>query len=339
MVTAESEPVTNIAMLPSSSDEFSHSHDLDYEEESWMDKTELYFAESVHELSTFIDEGLAKEEGEESLTNRSYLKLKYKSEYTHYGYFDSDERVSIRVDLPHVKDNWNLIFETDPEDYNSLESKQRGLSTSNSKDSIDGAIGGVRLQDGELRHWRTNLDLGVKLRWPLDPFTRADIRRVEELSENWTTQFKQELFYYHSVGSGSLTELNFYHATNDDFSQIFKVGSSAQYIYEDDNWEVLFLLNYFDRISSNHLIEYSTGVSFEPNLADEVSNSWISVAWRQKLYSNWLYLSLIPQVDAPREFDYQPNAGFRMELEAVFSKNRNLDRLNRYIPESTRSRD
>lgn len=327
----------DLAMVPAPSEEHMRSADMPVETEtSWIDKTEDYFSESVHDFSTFLDEGLAKEEGDSDLVNRSYIKLKYKGEYSHYGDFDSDERISIRVDLPHVKDNWNLIFETDPEDYDSLESKQRGLSSSNSKNRIDGAIGGVRLQEEELNNWRTNLDLGVKIRFPLDPFVRAELHRVDDLSEYWTSLLKQELFYYHSVGFGSLTEVNFYHAFSEDFSEILKASSSGQYIYEDDNWELLFQLTYFDRLSNNHLLEYSTGVSIEPNLADEVSNSWVSVAWRQKIYSNWLYLSMIPQIDAPREHDYKINAGFRFELEAVFSKNRKLDRLNRYIPESTR---
>ncbi|MDB1125511.1 hypothetical protein [Vibrio algarum] len=329
-----------VAMTQAGESEPVLSTDSSYPDDtSWIEATEDYFSETVHDFSTFLDQGLAKDDDEEALVNRSYLKLRYRAEYSHHGYFTSDERVSIRIDLPHVKRNWNLILETDPDDYDSLESKQRGLPSDASKNSLDGAIGGVRLQDEELLNWRTNLDLGVKIRLPFDPFVRGELLRVGELSENWTAQFKQDVFYYHSLGSGSLTELNFYHALAEDHTQIFKVGSSAQYIYEDDNWELLFQLKYFDRISSDHLLEYSTGVSIEPNKGDEVSNSWISASWRQKLYSNWLYLSLTPQVDAPRELDYKYNVGFQLELEAVFSKNRSLDRLNRFIPRSTRVTD
>ncbi len=324
-------------MLPSAQDHHELSTDFSYQDEnSWIDDTEDYFSETVHDFSAFLDQGLAKKDDEEALTNKSYFKIKYRSEYSHYGYFNSDESISIRIDLPHVKNNWNIILETDPDDYDSLESKQRGLTSDASKNSIDGAIGGVRLQDEELNNWRTNLDLGVKIRLPFDPFVRAELRRVEDFSQSWTAQFKQDVFYYHSLGSGSLTELNFYHALTENDSKIFKVGSSAQYIYEDDNWELLFQLKYFDRLSNNHLLEYSTGVSIEPNQADEVANSWVSASWRQKIYSNWLYLSLTPQVDAPRELDHKLNMGIQLELEAVFSKNRDLDRLNRFIPRSTR---
>jgi len=306
------------------------------EESPWIDEMELMLSNTVHDFSRRLDQGLAKQDDEEALVNRSYLKLRYRAEYTHHGYFESDQRVSIRIDLPHVKRNWSLIFETDPDDYNSLESKQRGLLTDDAKSGADGAIGGIRLQDGEFKNWRTNLDLGIKLKLPLDPFVRGEIWRVGELSPDWSAKFEQDVFYYHSLGSGFLTEFNLYHAFSEDHAQIFKAGTSAQYLYEYDNWELLFQLNYFDRINDNHLIEYSTGVSIEPNKADEVDNSWISVSWRQKLYKNWLYLYLTPQIDAPRELDYQFNVGVQLEFEVVFSKNRKLDRLNRYIPSSTR---
>jgi len=332
------EPLQNmqVSMSPTEQAVQKTQVDVSYPEEiSWVDDTEHYFSNTVHDFSRRLDQGLAMQDGEEELVNKSYLKLRYRAEYSHHGYFSSNERVSIRIDLPHVKRNWSLIFETDPDDYDSLESKQRGLVSDESKSGVNGAIGGVRLQDGAFLNWRSNLDLGVKLRLPLDPFVRGELWRVGELSPDWTVKFEQDIFYYHSLGSGFLTEFNLYRAFSEDHAQIFKAGTSAQYLYEYDNWELLFQLNYFDRINNNHLIEYSTGVSIEPNKADEVDNSWVSVSWRQKLYKNWLYLYLTPQIDAPRELDYQFNVGIQLEFEVVFSKNRDLDRLNRYIPSST----
>lgn len=326
-----------VAMLPSSSAEA--ETDALTTEDFWLDKTEDYLADSVHDFSRYLDQGLAKKEDEAPLVNRSYLRLRLKSEYSHRGYFDSDESVALRIDMPHLKNNWNLILETDPDDYDSLESKQRGLADQSSNRVINGAVGGVRLQNEQWRNWRGDLDLGVKIKLPVDPFVRAKARRVEELSADWTVQFKQELFYYHSVGSGTLTELNFYHADKGDLSEIVKLSSSAQYLYEDDNWELLLQLQYFDRINDEHLMEYAAGVTAEPNRNDEISNYWISAAWKQKVYQNWLYLYITPQINAPREFDYKLNPGILMELEVFFSKNRKWDRLNRYIPRSTRVTD
>lgn len=300
---------------------------------SWMDQTNDYLSDLVLDFSEYIDHGLAKDDGEQAFTNKSYIKIVASEKYSHRGYYDSDERVSVRVDLPHTEHDWKLILETDPDDYDDLESKQRGIRTQSP--NKHGAFGGVRLQDEQLSHWRTSFDIGVKLRFPIDPFVRAELYRVGKLSDDWTMGFSQEVFYFDSKGPGSLTGLNFYYDVDEAAGQIFKIGSSGQYLHNDEQWEVLHQAQYFDRINEKHLMEYSIGISLRPHNADEVSNYWLSASWVHKLYKNWLFLTVTPQLEFPREFDHQFNPGIFMEVEAFFSKNREVNRLNRYIPAPT----
>lgn len=304
---------------------------------SWVDETNEFLSELVLDFSEFIDHGLAKEEDEEPFPNKSYIKIISAGKYSYSGDLDTDESIAIRIDLPHTEHNWKIIFETDPDDYDDLESKQRGLITS-SPDS-KGAFGGIRLQDEQISHWKTSFDIGIKIRLPLDPFARTEIYRVAKLSESWSTQVSQEFFYFNSKGLGSLSALNFYWDVDEAAGQIFKVGSSAQYLYDDDKWEVLHQAQYFDRLNDRHLMQYSMGISILPYDEDEVSNMWLSASWIHKLYKNWLFLTVTPQLEIPREYDYKLNPGIFIEFEAFFSKNRKADRLNRYIPEPTTNPD
>ncbi|PJC87487.1 hypothetical protein CSW98_06225 [Vibrio sp. HA2012] len=304
------------------------------EESSWIDITENYFATTVHDFSNYIDQGLGKREGDEALKNRSYIRLRSLSDYSRYGDFNSDARVSLRIDMPYTERRWNLIFDTDPDDYQSLESKQRDLPTKN----VDAdAIGGVRYQDGWLDDWDTDLDIGLKLRWPLDPFVRTEFRRVEVFDSDWVGAFRQQFFYYHSVGGGSLSELKFYYPVTEDEADIFSVGPSAQYLFDEERWELLLQMTLSDRVDNDHLLEYSAGLSVDPDESDKVTNYWVSVAWHLNVYKNWLYVSVTPRIDAPREYDYQINPGIRLDFEMFFSKNRKINRLNRSIPRSTRN--
>ncbi|WP_375752826.1 hypothetical protein [Vibrio sp. HN007] len=178
----------------------------------------------------------------------------------------------------------------------------------------------------------------MKIRLPLDPFTRANIQRVENLSNTWTAQLEQEVFYYHTRGAGAVTHLNLYHAFEENPLDIFKFGNSAQYLYDDRGWELVSQLSYYDRIHTDHLLEYSTGISGKPQHDKEISNTWISVSWKQRLYKKWLFLTVTPLVDFPREYDHKANPGMLIELEAFFSKNREKDYLYRFIPASTKRR-
>ncbi|MDP2567802.1 hypothetical protein Q8W14_03800 [Photobacterium damselae subsp. piscicida] len=59
-----------------------------------------------------------------------------------------------------------MILETDPDDFDSLESKQRNTPT-NGTSSFSEAVGGVRLQDFYFGSWKTNFDVGISSVFPL----------------------------------------------------------------------------------------------------------------------------------------------------------------------------
>lgn len=297
----------------------------------WVEIGQSTISDQVHDVSSYLDHSMAKDEDEKELINNSYLKIRLTPSYSYRDKFEFDTRASLKVDLPHTKQDWNLILETDPDDFDSLESKQRNTPT-NGTSSFSEAVGGVRVQDLYFGSWKTNFDVGIKFRFPLDPFVRADIRRVDALSDNWTSRFKQELFYYHSKGPGSLTELDFYYAFKEDHSQIFKSASSAQYLENDDTWELVQTFTYFDRVSRRNLMEYSVGISSETDELKKVSNIWLSASWKRNLYKNWLYTTLTPQIEFPREHNHHINPGVWLELEILFSKNRKMDQLLRTIP-------
>ena len=297
----------------------------------WVDDTQDLISDSVHDYSSSIDHFISKDDDELPMLNNSYLKIKLKGRYTHREYFDPDASVKLKIDLPHTEKNWKIILDTDPSDFDRLEDKQRGISN-RSDDGLSGALGGFRLQGQQLGKWKTNLDLGLKIKLPLDPFARADLRRVDKLSHTWTSRIKQEIFYFESRGPGALTELDFYFSLPEDPTTILKLGSSAQYLDDDDNWEFVQQAEIFDRINSDNLLRYSIGISADSTPNYSITNSWLEVAWTHRLYSNWLYMTVTPELDFQHEFQYKANPGIMVELELFFTANRGIDRLMRTIP-------
>lgn len=299
---------------------------------SWIDDTQLTIADSIHDYSTSLDHFVGKKEDEKPINNRSYLRLRLKSRYSHREYLETDGSVYLKLDLPHTKKNWKIIFESDPDDFDRLEDKERGISA-NSNSSLSGAIGGVRLQGRKLGEWKTNFDLGLKLKFPIDPFTRIEVYRTDQLSYEWTSRIKQEVFYYKSKGPGTLTSFSFYHAITQEPSTILKLSLNAQYLDTDNNWEVVQQAEIFDRIDQDNLLQYSIGVSADSRPNYSVTNSWVSIGWKHRLYKKWLYFTATPELDFQEDFNYKINLGIMFELEFYFSSNdRGNDRLKHVIP-------
>ncbi|WP_299013100.1 hypothetical protein [uncultured Photobacterium sp.] len=299
---------------------------------TWIDDTQVSIADSIHEYGTSFDHFVGKKDHEVPINNRSYLRLRFKSRYSHREDLETDANVYLKLDLPHTKKSWKLIFESDPDDFDRLEDKERGISA-NSESSLTGAVGGIRLQGRKLGEWKTNFDLGLKIKLPLDPFTRVEVYRTDQLSYEWTSRLKQEVFYYKSKGPGTLTSLNFYHAISQAPSTILKLGVNAQYLDTDNNWEVVQQAELFDRINEDNLLQYTIGVSADSRPNYSITNSWVSISWKHRLYKKWLYFTATPEFDFQEDFNYKINPGIMLELELYFSSAEGgIDRLKRNIP-------
>ncbi|WP_051901974.1 hypothetical protein, partial [Photobacterium sanctipauli] len=302
--------------------------------QEWIDETQGSISETIHDYGTSFDHFMANKGDEKSMQNRSYLKIKFKPRYTHREYFEGDASVKLKIDLPHTEKRWKLVLETDPDDFDRLEDKERGISNAND-DSFSGAVGAVRLQDRQWGKWKADFDAGLAIKLPLDPFTRANVNRVDKISRHWTTRIKQEIFYYHSEGPGSLTSLNFYFATPEADTTILKLSSSAQFLDDDDNWEFVYQAEIFDRVDQDNLFQYSLGISADSRPSYSVTNSWVSVSWKHRLYKDWLYMSVTPEFDFQDEFNYKINPGIMLEFELFFTAEGGIDRLARKIPKPT----
>ncbi|WP_235604194.1 hypothetical protein [Photobacterium kishitanii] len=312
-------------------------NDTSHNMKQWIDSSQRSMSDSVHNIGEYLDQSLTKDEDEEKLTNRSYLRIRHRAIYSHRGKLENDFKVYFKLDLPHVKRDWKLILDSEPSDYDSLESKQRGIA-SGSKTKAGDTIGGFRLQDAQFGNWTSDFDIGIKIKLPLDPFTKASLSRVDNISQNWTTQFDQELFYYHSKGLGSLTQMSGFYALTPDHKNIFRTTTSAQYLQDGDKWELVQQLNIYQRATDKDLFEYSIGISADTDEIKEVTNYWISTEWKRRMYKHWLYLAARPQLEFPRDYNYRANLGIMIELEIFFSKNRKIDELGRYIPKPVKQR-
>ena len=123
--------------------------------QDWVDETQDTISDTIYDYSSSLDHFMAKKDDELPMINRSYLRLKFEGGYSHREYLDADASVKLKIDLPHVEKNWKLILDTDPDDFDRLEDKQRGISSS-SDNSLSGTTGGFQLQGQQLGRWRTN---------------------------------------------------------------------------------------------------------------------------------------------------------------------------------------
>jgi hypothetical protein len=61
-------------------------------------------------------------------------------------------------------------------------------------------------------------------------------------------------------------------------------------------------------------------MSIFPHFKDsgwKMDDTMLNLMWRDALYRKWIYYTLTPQVDFPREDNYEPKPSFRIGVEIL----------------------
>jgi len=295
----------------------------------WIDQAQLYVSKTVQNTAVSIDRYIARDSFDELAVNESYVRLRLLEHHGESGQRTSEARFSGKIDLPNSKRKVKLIFDTDPDDFDSLEQKQRDVGVGSElfdKSSSETAVG-LALEQDLLNDWNMSLGGGVRLRSSLDPYARLRFTRRGRWAEHWSTRIRETLFYYDSKSWGVETELDLYRQLEND--RLLHLSLGGKYLDSDNNWEWIQGVSVNRRLDRNNAVEYQVGVSANSNPSTRVSNYWLRGKWQHRLYQNWLYLSVVPEVSFPRDQHFNSSYQLTAELEIYFSQD--LDLRNRRI--------
>ena len=290
----------------------------------WLLDTQSVVSQTVQNTAMSIDRYIARDSFNEMEVNDSYIRLRIIERFGASGVRESEARISAKVDLPNSARKLKLTFDTDPDDFDSLEDKQRdiGVGTKLSEKKKQEASVGLALENLLLDNWKMKLGAGVRLRSALDPYTRARFSRYQKIDENWSSRFRETFFYYNSKGWGADSEIDLYRPLKND--RLLHLSLGGQYLDGENNWEWIHGASVNQRINRNNALEYQVGVSANSNPTLKVDNYWLRSKWQHRLFNDWLYFNVTPEVTFPREERFSATFLIIFELELFFSKDPEL---------------
>lgn len=292
-----------------------------------LDKYHCKFSNYIFDKSISLDHFIGSPDEEIAMENNSYAILNIKQKF--YSKSDNKTQVdlNLKVDLPYSEKKWKLFLDTNNTDFDSLVDKNRETHTTDANfiENANDTVGGLLFTDLDT-DWKKKYRIGTKLNFPLNPFVKANFYHTTALNDNLTRYFEQEFFYYNEDGFGTNTNLNFYYKTKGDW--VLQSNSAAQFLNDKgNNWELTQKISAWEQLTDRSTIKYSIGVSANSKPDLKVSNYWINAKWRYKLYKDWLYVKVIPEVSFREEFDYKPDYGLLLQFEMYFAKKKHMNRL------------
>lgn len=287
---------------------------------NWLELHRNQLTDTFSVTAENIDRYIARDNYDESVVNESYLRLRIKQRFERAGSRTFETDLKVKVDLPGSSKKYKLMFDSSPDDFEALGEKRRDISTGSGSgaDVEDSAIVGISIDGDDEKTWQRKLNVGMKLKLPLDPYTRLRLYRVDDLSEYWQSVTRQTFSYFHTEGWAAEIEQDFFHALSDRL--LFQSSSAGQFLDPTNEWELFQSLALHQRLNQKTALRYEIGANAFSRPSMKIENYWLRLEWQRRLYKQWLFFKIIPELAYPREEDFYIQPSLFLELEVFFSK-------------------
>lgn len=288
--------------------------DLSPAESTWWIEQYDIWSHSFHNMVSSIDSFFAGD-NYELLEHNSYLRLRLGARWEENDGLSEDGDVKVRLDLPSMKQRWNLFIENQLDERETLDSTNREDEISPVSDD-DSFYGGIS-RERDLEDWYLRPELGLRLRAPLDPFARLKARRQIETNSVWNGQFQQSIYYFHSDGFGTRVQFMFSRPAGEQFQ--FQVKSEAQWQDDTHNTDLAQVFTLQQQLAERSTLTYELGFLGETKPSARSTEHYFNLRYRQPLYKDKLYLDVIPAVNWPRDEGFEPEFSFTTRFEILFT--------------------
>ncbi len=241
--------------------------------------------------------------------------------YDEYDGWDFRGRFRVKWPLPNLDHRVNTYFGRDNEDV--ITDRDRGL------DLVPGPFSESGEQDWLIglgyhptrarRRGDLDIKVGIKLRFPLDPFLQVRYWRRWFLGDTSMFRFRQTLFWRNRLGFGSTTNLEIEHFLGKKLLVRWRASGTVAEIHVE-GWEWSSSVTVYQGINYVHAIAYRLAVRGETKDPETLEEYGFSVTYRRRYLRDWFFAELVAGVTWPRELlteerEPTPHLGFGFEIE------------------------
>lgn len=232
------------------------------------------------------------------------------------GEWDASADICLKIDLPHTKKRWKLIFESEEvEDVGDvLESNAPSITGVEDSENKSSTALLRYVAEEELLKF-VSFDVGVKTRTPLDPFTRVRFRRTW-VPNPWLFRLTESLYYFKSTEGGFLSRFDAERKFGKDWYA--RMTTSADYRDKEQQFNLKQVFGFYHRVGKGRALNWELNIvgTSQPN--PHVDYYVLRFRYRINVWRDWFFVEAAPQLLYQRENDFDSEAGILFSTQAVF---------------------
>lgn len=290
-------------------------HSKEYYKKNIFDRYHQRFSQKVLAFSDSID-GFFADSQHSELENKSKLIIQFDT-------FIREGRgpvvvpdVNFRLILPRTQKRLRLFVENENQDRRSETSKAVATQTQQDRPNENNSAAGVRylVEKSGINFYQ---DTGVIVAIPPQAFIRVGAKKSIEFTE-WVLKIHERIRWVNTSGVSSDLDLDFDKRLTR--KHILRFVNNA--FWNDQDYTIQFENgpSLFHQIDKDKALSYHAHVLSvnEPDFL--VTNYILQVSYRQKVYSDWLYMDVTPFINFPRENNFGRTPGAIIGFDAVFGR-------------------
>ncbi len=290
---------------------------FDPEQGTWLDWMQRQVYKSVCGSARWFDRMFGDDRIYEE-RDRPYGRLQVGVVYDERDGLDPGVRLRAKLPLPQLENRLSAFLGRTGEDevVRDTDAFDELRSAFESRTEQEWLVGlGYTPQRNSRR--RFDIDLGMKLNFPLDPFVKARYRINTFLSDRRLARFRQTVFYQIEEGFGATSRVDLEQILGDRFLLRLRNSGTFSQFSQGVEWESGLTL--FHNLGAGRAMAYQLGISGDSDAPVTVHKYGVRIVYRQNIAREWLFLDLRPEVNWRRDQPGEPRVpvyalGFGFEL-------------------------
>ncbi len=286
---------------------------------NFVDKTHSGISYGVVSTAKWIDSFFKTERFEEE-DNKTSLRFRFDN------FLDEDgnefrARVKVKLRTPNLNKRMKFFVVGEEGDVNSSLSLYERVGQVFEGRDEDNVSVGLLYQYRETARKNTRLKGGVRLRDNKLVYFIEPRFRWRENFDKWAIYFSQKAGWFSDNGFNINTQVDFDRPLTE--GKLFRASVAA------DGYEDIDAYFYNINFVYNHLLSDHKGLSYQWNNAfilyagSNLTETTLKVAYRQRLWRDWLSIEVAPQIQYPRIYDFEARPGLFLRLEIKFEQIKN----------------
>jgi hypothetical protein len=233
-------------------------------------------------------------------------------------------RFKVRMPLPHMDERYNAFIGTFSRDEFVTEREQASGAIPRQRTGgeveQDETLVGIQYR-GRRQGGRLEADAGIRIRSPIDPFVKGTYRFERPISETGIFSLRQTAFWQNSEGLGFTSRIDFERAFERD--TLLRWTASGTISEESEGVRGYSALTMYRTLSGKRAVGGQLFTSGEFDAAVPLGEYGVRVAYRKRIFRDWLVLELRPSVTWPKDDPDQTRKaswGFGVGFEMFFGQ-------------------